>query len=117
MILNDDGKLLSSYSGLHDNAVLLLLILTPFVVYVQGVDGRKHTLTIESAQPDVRKCDAAVIRCMYVRFKHVCAYMHKMQKCEFYCCRFHSCAHLAKPGCLSTKQALHISQCQQTPNA
>ena len=53
IIFNEDDRTLSSYSGIDNNAVFLLLILPPFVVYVQAVDGRKHTITVKSAQPDV----------------------------------------------------------------
>lgn len=37
-ILNEDDRLLSTYRGVNDKAVFLLLILTPFVLYVGRIE-------------------------------------------------------------------------------
>jgi len=49
--LKDSGKL-SNYD-IKNGAVLSLVILPPFLVYVQGADGRKHTVTVKSSEPEV----------------------------------------------------------------
>jgi hypothetical protein len=54
VIVQEEDWLLSSYSGVSNGCVLLLIALLPFVVYVRGTDGRMHTITVKSAQPDVR---------------------------------------------------------------
>lgn len=53
-ILQEEEQPLSSYSGVTHGTILLLIVLTPFELYVQGVDGRILTVTVKSAQPDVR---------------------------------------------------------------
>jgi hypothetical protein len=52
VIVQEEDWLLSSYSGVSNGCVLLLIALLPFVVYVRGTDGRMHTITVKSAQPD-----------------------------------------------------------------
>ena len=49
--LKDSGKL-SDYD-IKNGAILSLVILPPFLVYVQGTDGRKHTVTVKSSEPEV----------------------------------------------------------------
>jgi len=49
--LKDSGKL-RDYD-IKNGAILSLVILPPFLVYVQGADGRKHTVTVKSSEPEV----------------------------------------------------------------
>ena len=49
----EDEKTLSSYTGIESGSMLLLLILPPFELYVQGADGRMHTITVPSSEPEV----------------------------------------------------------------
>ena len=49
----EDGSRLSSYSGVSNGCTLLLVVLIPFDIYVKGIDGQMHTITIPSSEPDV----------------------------------------------------------------
>ena len=53
-----DKDMLSSYAGITDGSVVLLIVLLPFEIYVKGVDGRIHTITVKSSDPDVCVCMA-----------------------------------------------------------
>lgn len=53
-----DQDTLSSYNGITDGSVVLLIVLLPFEIYVKGVDGRLHTITVKSSEPDVCVCMA-----------------------------------------------------------
>lgn len=50
--VDDNSKL--SDCGIRNGTILNLVILIPFEIYMQGVDGRMHTLTVPSSEPDVR---------------------------------------------------------------
>ena len=63
----EDEKTLSSYAGIESGSMLLLLILPPFELYVQGADGRMHTITVPSSEPEV-----GLELCVYT-FELVCA--------------------------------------------
>ena len=39
--------------GLSDNAQLLLIVTTPFELYVQDMNGKKHAVEIPSVEPEV----------------------------------------------------------------
>lgn len=58
-ILQDENRL-SSYGGITDGCILLLVALLPFEIYVTGADGRMHTITVKSSQPEVR-----ALQCLY----------------------------------------------------
>jgi len=49
----EDEKRLSSYVGIGNGSVLLLLVLPPFELYVQGADRSMHTITVPSSEPEV----------------------------------------------------------------
>ena len=49
--LSDGCKL--SESGVGHGSTLNLIILPPFNVHVQGVDGRMHVVTVPSSEPEV----------------------------------------------------------------
>lgn len=53
-----DEHTLSSYNGITDGSVVLLVVLLPFEIYVKGADGRIHTITVKSSEPDVCACIA-----------------------------------------------------------
>lgn len=42
-----------SACGIGHGSTLNMVILPPFIVYVQGIDGRMHTLTVPSSEPEV----------------------------------------------------------------
>ena len=65
-ILQEEDQPLSSYNGVTNGTVLLLIVLTPFELYVQGVDGRMFTITVKSAQPDVRLLSCVCSLCIFV---------------------------------------------------
>ena len=44
--INDDSKL--SECNIRDGTTLNLVILTPLYIYVQGVDGKNHTIYVDS---------------------------------------------------------------------
>ncbi len=49
--LKDNIKL-SEYD-IKNGATISLVILPPFQLYIQGVDGRKHTVSVQSSEPEV----------------------------------------------------------------
>ena len=77
----EDEKRLTSYAGIGNGSVLLLLVLPPFELYVQGADGRMHTITVPSSEPEVgldysQLCvDMCVLVCT-VKFIHMVYPMH-----------------------------------------
>ena len=46
---------IASYAGLRSGATLLMVVLPPFEIYVQGVDGKMYTIVVPSSEPEV--CD------------------------------------------------------------
>ena len=50
MKLNDGSKL--SECGISHGTTLNLVMLTPCNIHVQGVDGRMHTITVPSSEPE-----------------------------------------------------------------
>ena len=39
--------------GICNNAQLLLIVTTPFELYVQDMNGRQHTIIVPSSEPEV----------------------------------------------------------------
>ena len=67
-ILHEDERQVCSYSEVKDGCVLLMLVLVPFNVYVRAVDGRMHTITVKSAQPDVSLSLLAGTKLYYIYY-------------------------------------------------
>ena len=50
-MLQDGSKL--SELGVHDGMTVYIVVLLPCNIYIQGVDGRMHTITVPSCEPKV----------------------------------------------------------------
>ena len=44
---------IASYAGLRSGATLLMVVLPPFEIYVQDVDGKMYTIVVPSSEPEV----------------------------------------------------------------
>lgn len=51
----EDPKLLTSYPALRDGATVLLILKTPFELYIQDTQHKMYTVTIPSSTPEVCK--------------------------------------------------------------
>ncbi len=52
----DDDKMLSSYPQIENGASIFLIRLIPFQLFVKGMDGSSHTISIPTKTPEVCGC-------------------------------------------------------------
>ncbi len=48
----DDNKTLVE-AGLSDNSTISLIVMSPFELYIQDMNGRQHTIIVPSSVPEV----------------------------------------------------------------
>ncbi len=51
MKLEDNKTIVEA--DLCNNSSVLLIVMTPFELYIQDMNGRQHTITVPSSEPEV----------------------------------------------------------------
>ena len=51
--LEDPNRKLSSYNGLTNGSIVMIVILPSFILYVTGLDGVIHEMEVPSSDPQV----------------------------------------------------------------